>query len=507
MRKYILPLILTIIFAVVYSYCFDAKLDINGDNATYIKLAENISHGLGYSVDGVNGLEPASHFPPGYSFILSIFITLGINNLIFFKVLNGLFLLISLLLLYRVVSGITDNRALGFSSVLLVVFSPKVLNFAYMAMSEMSFLFTAALVIYALYKYSEKSSFLRSPYFYLAIAAAAGGYYIRSVGASLIFAIMVFYAFRREWKELAVSVGGIVLLLLPWYIRNSVMGLESRYLGTVMTVNPWRPEEGSISTIGEMANKMVHNFDETVIKSFKSLLFPFMETNFREPSSFLMILFGLAILAVVLYGAWNFGKLRWFMLAFLVANIGLFLLWHGGNGERYVVPITPFIFICFWVGIFFLIRLKLKLKYSPYLFLVIILPMFSAVAKQTETSRLPYPPAFENYFKMAIAIDKQVPRKTVICCRKPELMCFYAKKIFALNYAYTLDDKELVMDLVNRKVDYVVLDNLGFASTSRYLYPAIEKNQELFTPVMVLRNPDTYLLKFEKEKAIEKFNK
>lgn len=507
MKKYLLPAIITILFAIVYGYCFDSKLDINGDNATYIKLAENMSAGLGYSIEDVNGIHPASHFPPGYSAILSVFVSLGINDLIFFKVLNGLFLLASLLILYVVVGKLTENRALGFASVALAVFSPKLINFSFMAMSEMSYMFLTIVVIWALYHYSQKSNFLRSPYFYIAIVAVAASYYIRTVGASLLFGMLVFYAFRREWRELLVSGAGFVLLILPWSIRNSMLGIDSRYFGTIMTVNPWRPEEGSISSVGEMISKMIANFDETVIKSFRSLLFPFIDVNFREPSSMLMILLGLAILCVVLYGAWRMGKLRFYFLAYIVANIGLFLLWHGGNGNRYVVPLTPVLFACFWVGFYRLVTEISKTKYSPYLLMAMIFPMLSPIKELAEVSREEYPNSFINYFKSVSVLSEKIPARSVVCCRKPELAGFYGKKLFTINYAYSLDTREVIKNLIDNKVDYVILDNLGFSSTERYLYPAIEAHQDCFLVALSLKNPDTYVFKFDREKAIEKINR
>jgi hypothetical protein len=55
--------------------------------------------------------------------------------------------------------------------------------------------------------------------------------------------------------------------------------------------------------------------------------------------------------------------------------------------------------------------------------------------------------------------------------------------------------------LIDANVDYVVLEQLGYSSTARYLYPAIQKHPECFTPVMHLENPDTYLLQFDRDKA------
>jgi hypothetical protein len=74
------------------------------------------------------------------------------------------------------------------------------------------------------------------------------------------------------------------------------------------------------------------------------------------------------------------------------------------------------------------------------------------------------------------------------------------------SYLWTEDDKALIKGLIDSKTDYVVFEQLGYSSTARYLYPAIQNNLELFPVVMYLPEPDTYLLKFEREKAITKLD-
>ncbi|MFI3268625.1 MAG: hypothetical protein R3Y51_07920, partial [Rikenellaceae bacterium] len=321
-----------------------------------------------------------------------------------------------------------------------------------------------------------------------------------TVGVSTMLGILVFYAFRKEWKQLLVSAGGMFLLILPWSIRNAVVGVESRYLGTIMTVNPWRPEKGTISSFSEMFDKMVTNFDDTVIKSFKILLFPFAGVDFKNPSTTAMIILGLVILAIVIYGVCKMGKLKYYLLTFFAANIGLFLLWHGGNATRYVIPLVPFIFIGFFVGFYNLTTFKKK--YTPYLYLLLIVLMGAPIMNRREISQKPYPNGYDSYFR-AINMLKQVPEGTVVCCRKPEFLVFYANKTIGTNYLYSLDTDEVIRDLVDKKVDIVLLDNLGFASTVRYLYPAIVANNNLFTPINETGDPITYIIKFERDKAIE----
>ena len=106
---------------------------------------------------------------------------------------------------------------------------------------------------------------------------------------------------------------------------------------------------------------------------------------------------------------------------------------------------------------------------------------------------------------MAKAVSKQGNKNLVIACRKPD-MFHYFSGTYATSYLFSLDDKEVIKSFISSKIDFVVLEQLGYGSTGRYLYPAIMKNQELFQVVMHLTNPDTYLLYFNKEKAKQKLN-
>ena len=42
MKKYLPFLLMAVVFFAVYQYCFDSKLDLNGDNASYIQLGMDI---------------------------------------------------------------------------------------------------------------------------------------------------------------------------------------------------------------------------------------------------------------------------------------------------------------------------------------------------------------------------------------------------------------------------------------------------------------------------------
>lgn len=518
---YIFLGIIVICFISVFSYTVNHKLDLNGDNATYIQLARNMAEGHGYTTLNLEGeYVPASHFPPGYSALLSFFMRIGIDSLMAFKILNGIFLGLGIIILYFITWKVTKQLYLAFSIAILSVLPPSTLHFAGMVMSEMSYMLATVLAILSLFLYdrqmakkrdpelksSQVSPFYKSPYFYTAILFGAAAYYIRSIGSSILFAILVFFLFRKEWKAAIASVAGIAVCLLPWIIRNSVHHIKGRYLGTVMTVNPWRPEEGQISSIGEMVDKMLTNINDTVIQGFRTILFPFS----KPENGFGYIILGIIILGIVIWGIWNMGKMRWAFLAFLLANIGVFALWHGGNGTRYVTPLVPFVFMFFYTGVFFLTKCVCRKKAMkenriwPSILLFLVVPMIEPIEQMHESVRRPYPMAYTNYFAIAQAVEKDMPEHSIVCCRKPELFSYYSPHSRTTNYLYSLETDSVIANLVRKNVDFVVLDQLGYSSTARYLYPAIRKNPELFQTVYHLTGPDTYLFRFNKEEAKQK---
>ena len=518
--------LIAIVFVAAYSYVFDSKLDLNGDNATYIELARNMAEGHGYCHIGAGGVhQPANHFPVGYPFILSVLIWLGLDNLIAFKVLNGIFMLTALLLLYFTFRGLAGTReggpALSLAFTLLAATSVQLLRFASMAMSEMSYMAISFLCLFALMQLAREEGLQAKAgdqatsktgakglgaWFWVAVVSAAAGYYIRAVGASLAFTLLIFFLVRGEWKRAAVGTGGIIALISPWFIRGKVLGLKTRYLAPILAKNYWRPDEGQISSVSEFLQKTWTNLDDTVLRGFHSALFQGWQGYGVQPTKAGTIVLGFIILAIVIYGLWALKPMRWALLAFLAANIGFLLLWNGGNDIRYVTPFIPVVFMGFWNGVYILliniIRPLAKVSWLPYLALLVALASIKPLQDQHKAANQPVPAAYRNFYSLAGTFkDVRKTGDVVVCNRKPGLFKYYAPKVVSVSYLYTADSKALIQRMVDQKVDFVVLEQLGYSSTPMYLYPAITSHPDLFEVVRVIPKPDTYLLRFDRQKA------
>lgn len=508
-KNLIYQLILGFIFVVSYSYIFDSKLDLNGDNFNYLNFASSIIDGNGYSSPHTPDYPPTNYFPPGYSTILALTMFITGKKIVLFKIINGLFFLGSILILNNLMRRITNNAVLSFSVSFLLLLNSGLLRYSTILMSEMPYLFFSVLAFYCISKLEDEIKFWNSKYFFGVVLSAVAAYYLRTIGIALIGAITMHWLFEKKWKMAAGFLAGVSVLYLPWIIRNSVYGIHNRYLGSIMSVNPWRPEKGQISSLSGLVDKMAGNFYDSVIKGFSEVLFPFIQLNgFSKLSLFAL---GIFVLATTMFGAWKLKRYRYLFIFYILGNISVFLMWHRGNGARYVWPLASFIAYCFFYGIYIMISKLLEtrkkkppeiLAYSILFLSIFFIPNISDLNK---TAIRDYHPAYKNYIKLAESVKKMDNNDLVIACRKMAMFYYYSNA-YVTNYKFSLNDKEVLKHLIDKQVDFVVLEQLGYSSTVRYLYPAIQKNNELFQVKLHLKNPDSYLLSFDAEKAKKKLN-
>src|SRR5210317_1167066 len=132
--------ILFLIFFFSYQYIFDKKLDLGGDNAGYYILGKALSSGEGYTNIHFPDNPAHNHFPPGYPVIIALFMLVS-NSIIFIKIVNGVFLLGSALMMYKMLYKVSQNTKLAFVTSALMLLNMHLLYYSRIMMSEIPFLF------------------------------------------------------------------------------------------------------------------------------------------------------------------------------------------------------------------------------------------------------------------------------------------------------------------------------------------------------------------------------
>ncbi|MDR0680448.1 MAG: phospholipid carrier-dependent glycosyltransferase [Dysgonamonadaceae bacterium] len=497
-----------ILFIIVFAYIFNSKLDLNGDNCEYYLMATSIAGGHGYSDITNEAYNPVNGFPPGYPLLMSV-IRIFTDSFFFQKILNGLFLLTSLLLLFFFIRKNKLPDSLAFVAIVIALLNSRVLHFATIMMSETSFFLFSALSLFFLSKMNDEKPFWKDRYFYFAILATAYCYHIRTQGIALAVAIIGFFLFTKRWKQTLAFAGGFVVCLIPWIVRNKIQNLgQSRYLDMVAIANPWRPEEGALS-IGEVVTRFLDTFKMLLTQAVPNSILPYFSVDYSSSTTWSGWLIAIILVFIIGIGMWQFGKYKYVLLFYTLATFGVISLFSTPSENRYITALLPFLEISLIAGIYTLCcwsvrRLKIAKTVSPWLFILLAFFSFPRLNQLRAQNTMPVPSNYRHFFTIAKAVHKQLPANTVVCSRKPSLFYMYSQSPVC-NYLWTTDNEALIKNLIQSKVDYVVLEQLGYSSTYLYLYPAIQNHPELFIPVISLKKPDTYLLKFDRKKAIEKF--
>ncbi len=490
--------VLSVVYWVVYYYVSNREhIDLNGDNFAYYLLGKMLAMGKGYTNYSSIHPTPHNHFPPAFPFIISILIGLFDAEMKDIVVWISMFFYVAILVFYFTLCRIQSSAAIAFVVSLFLAINPLMLASANTCMSEIPFVLFSILGIYFLVKSSSEKAF-RSWKLLLSVVFFAIGYYTKTLGVSLFAAMFCYFLFSKKGKHLFVSTISYIVLVLPWYIRGKSVG--SSYMNQLVLTNPYRPELGNL-TFNTFFQRVQSNFVRYISLDIPNAIFSMKPTTRETPILFWIVGFG--IIAFVLLGIYRLKEYKVFFLAYIMATFAILLAWPDSfGGLRFVEVLVPaFLFLMIY-GLSQMLQLgfsKIGLSFSPYWLLLFVLFMMTGIKILKIELQQSIVPNYANYIGLAKWAKGNTPKDAVFSARKPEIFIYYSERM-TINYVNSLNDKEVLEGFRENGVNYVVLEQLGFSSTTRYLYPAILKNAQKFPILVQMKNPDTFLLKFDDTK-------
>lgn len=505
--KWIFAALLFLVWLIAYNYIFNEKLDLNGDNCSYYMNATSLATGHGYSDISTPSYNPTNNFPPGYPLLMAPLRVLT-DSIVAQKILNGLFMLGAVLLLYFAMIRAKFEESLAFVTGCAMILCERVLHFSTMMMSEMSFFFTSALVLFALYRMREEKPFWKEGWFYVMLVTLVLNYHIRTQGIALVGAVILFFFCGKKWKEALATAAGFIVGCLPWMLRNKALGMsQSRYFESISQANPWRPEDGSLDIAG-IVGRFFDTLGMLVSQAVPNSIIPYVQVNYEESAGAGLWILGVLLMALIVAGFWQFGRFRWLLIGYIVLTFGVISIFSSPSQNRYIVTVLPFLtmglFVGIWkLGAFCFQKAKLKFSFSPWILVLLLFFAKGQIRDLHVINNAPFPPPYQNFFQLGEMIRVSVSPETVVASRKPGLLYMFCGTS-VVGYPFSSDDRVVIQGLIDTKTEYVILEQLGYSSTALYLFPAIQKNLELFSPVVHLENPDTYLLRFNREEAQRK---
>ena len=551
-------LILSTVFYNTYDRIFDKKVHLGGDNAGYYIYGKSIAKGEGYSAIHTKDKVKGNHFPPGYPLLIAGVMKTFSGKITTIKAANGFFLLAALFVLFFLFRALTKNVHLSFIACLFIAYNFHMLEYSTIMMSEIPFvLFSAISLLLFTFVDFEKKVY-RNWVFALFVLVLVFSFYIRTLGISLVISFTLILLFQKQWKYAAALILGFVLLAAPWQIRSHSLGGNS-YVNQLFMKNPYRPELGPMQ-LKDWPERVLMNAKRYFALEITNGTLPFETIDYKQavaqlkeeageletanadttanatvntkkaPSELTLkekeesaakrglpgakveitttdYLISLLLLILMAIGLARLKNHRILIGLYLLGTFGILFLWpEAWFGVRFMLPVVPILVILSLYGFVELPKMITeKMGRKEIWALSVILPFLvfagfkgkfdNRVTELENRAKGVYINKFNNYFEIAKWANKNLPREAVVTCRKGQLFYLFADR-WVSGFRNTLDKQELIDVLHDYGVTHVVLDQLGYASTSRYLYPAIKQFPGKFKVLYQLKNPDTYIMEF-----------
>jgi 4-amino-4-deoxy-L-arabinose transferase-like glycosyltransferase len=500
---YIYLILILLIGAITCTTHFDKKLSLNGDNAGYIILGKSILQGRYDKINRPGEPVPFTKWPPGLPFLLAISELISSNNFVLMKVMVLLMSLGSAVLFFFICRHYFINF-ISFLIALFFIVNANIVEYSHYILSETPFMFFLLLGIFFFLKRDKIKGF-RDINFLLSLITISLSTYFRTAGVAVIGALLFIILWEalksRRFKGLVISILVVILIISPWMIRNRIVGgknLHNQY--QYIKVNPYRPELGNIDFKGFL-KRYYDNFNSyafreiplCIITNFRSLY----SNNIGLANTLAVILLLLIILGIIASLFDN--EFRIFSVIIILFIIMTFYIPPVWATIRLVLPILPFFILILFYSFKFIIKKLLKsastVNYLIGISLMILFLFNVTGLNLLKASIKDYPSNWRNYYKCAQWIKNNTDKDTVICCRKPHLFYLWSDRQTVV-YAKTPDTEKVMDSISKHDAKYIILAQLGFSDTNRYLYPAIQKNSDKFVVKYYLKNPDTYILEY-----------
>ena len=345
--------VLTLVFIALFQKIKDEHVSLGGDNADYFVLAKSLATGHGFSDVSNIDVRPHNHFPPGYPFLMAAMMKVGITEIVTLTWMNGLFLWAALMLLFVVFKRWSGDRELAAVVILVCMMNAHLLGYATIMMSEVPFLLCMAVTLFA---YGEVLDAVpgrrRIAWVAVLIATSILMLYIRTAGIAVVGALGAHLLITRRIKLAFLFVGVVLLSQVPWQLRSQALG-GSSYARQLLSVNPYRPEKGSMK-LPDWKERVLANAKRYFYREVPSALMPWtakvnafkVQRGKEWPLSALIVV-------LVCLGAWATGRYHWLVLLLLALNMAMLLLWpQVWVGPRFILPLIPLLLFLGLLGLY-----------------------------------------------------------------------------------------------------------------------------------------------------------
>ena len=490
---------------ICYSYVFDTKFDLNGDNIRYYLLGKALAVGKGFVNIWEPGEPASAPSPPVYPFILSLIVRVFSYNMTVMKIFNGILFFITCIFFFLALRKITSDKKLIVFSLILVAVNSHLLRYSTILMTEIPFLFFLMLSIYSVVNIGFKKQWFKDHWFWLMILFVGTAYYTRTAGLALIPAFPIYFALEKKWRYAVVSGIFLIAITIPWYVWMQGHNKEG-FLGAMFLVNPYNIDKGYL-TISGCIKRIFLNFFRYIFSEIPNACFPMIE-HLENKKAIGIKIAGFISSSLIVFGIIRLKANRNIILSIICCMFCMLFLWTDAwKGVRFILPITPILLFLLMNGIMELIKITVKNDtYKKWIAIVIlcicVCVSFYGQKKERYWAKLPYPPNYLNFFKVASWARFNMPDGKITASRIPPFWYLFSDKQ-GVSYLLSGEDDKILNQFEKDNIDYVVLDMLG-PQSPKYLFPMVARNRDKFEKIIEFNNPPTLLYEYKKKSSVAK---
>lgn len=482
---------------------FDPKLATGGDNAQYFILAKSILQGR-YADLHTPGAPSHTQYPPVLPLLMAPLVAVFRGSFIPEKLLMLLCGLASVYVSYLVLKRKTPGRT-WFLPVMLFGVSPVFLRYCHDLYTEVPFILFSLLSLYCLAR-GEEAARHRLLLVGLSGLFAALSFLTRTLGFTFVLAGILYLLIRRRWTELGVFVAVAALFVLPWLIRDMRLPPGQGYFAQFLRREQYNPDSGNLRGVGDLVQRFARNVSDYLFKVFPQMLVP----QLPDRGGTLAGLVGIAAFLLVAWGAGStistqrLGALElYFML-----SLGVLTLWpNEWTGDRFLLPVLPFLMLYLVIGLRALSRLLkmrtlLTVACSIILFLLALSDIRAAGANLRDVSRYVrgdqfagYDEPWRAYFEAGLWLKGHTEPDAIIVSRKPQFTYLYSGRQSVI-YPFSADEQKVLRAIDSTAATYAYVENF-FGQSARYLYPVVRDHPDRFEQVGSIGNGEARVIIFK----------
>lgn len=406
-RNKSLLIILSVSFGLSIFYSFYYQIKPQVDARAYDVIAQNIVSGIGYRENlmveadydyAIHRVGPLyEYFLAGiYKFFGHSYPAVWILQALLHTVSAYLIYLICLLAFF----GSENKKKIGLWAAAIFGFYPDLIEISAMLMTETLYLFFTCLIVYLFLFYIKNNTFK----LFLLLSFVLGLAILVRPPLLFCLPIIFFYLYKkREWGRWIIMIFMLILVFLPWTVRNYMVYEEIMPFGTAGALNFW------------IGNHSGANGEQEAGKEISDFISINSATDIEKESMKQFVGF------VINYPG-EFAKLTFLRINKYFSVLRPMGFWFYTSGWRqilFVFSSAIFSFMVFVLGFGGMFRsLKLKDQYMNYLLAFTIttpLLLFITVVETRYRFQIyPFLAIFSAYYISLFKLDKKIWFKNLL---------------------------------------------------------------------------------------------